>query len=310
MPSPTSAGPSIVHGTPNPRFRGVFTAIITPFTKDGSAIDYTRLSQQVADQAKGGVKGIVVCGTTGESPTLTEAEYEKLVGEAVSLGHRHGLTVIAGTGSNSTAHAVHLQKLAKRLGADAALSVNPYYNKPVQEGLYAHFMAVAEATDLPIMLYNIPGRTGVALTTETIMRLANHPNIQAVKDATGSVDAASDVAMHCPRLAVLSGDDPLTLPMAAVGGVGVVSVLSNVVPGRVSALCDAFLSDRWADALTIHRQLSALTKALFVETNPIPVKAAMMLLGRDTGAVRLPMTPASEKTIERLKQVLTSHELL
>lgn len=297
-------------GSPNPRFRGTFTAIITPFSKDGSAIDYTRLSQQVADQAKGGVRGIVVCGTTGESPTLTEAEYEKLVGEAISLGHKHGLTVIAGTGSNSTAHAVHLQKLAKKLGADGTLSVNPYYNKPTQEGLYQHFMAVAEATDLPIILYNIPGRTGVALQTETVVRLAAHPNIQAVKEATGSLDSCSDIAMHCPRLAMLSGDDPLTLPMAAVGAVGVVSVLSNVVPSRVSAMCDAFLSDRWGDALTIHRQLAALGRALFLETNPIPVKAAMMLLGRDTGALRLPMTPATEKTIERLKQVLTSHELL
>lgn len=307
MSNPSS---SIAHGSPNPRFRGVFTAIITPFTRDGSAIDYTRLAQQIADQAKGGVRGIVVCGTTGESPTLTEPEYEKLVGEAISLGHKHGLTVVAGTGSNSTAHAVHLQKLAKRLGADAALSVNPYYNKPTQEGLYQHFMAVAEATDLPIILYNIPGRTGVALQTETVVRLAAHPNIQAVKEATGSLDSCSDIAMHCPRLAMLSGDDPLTLPMAAVGAVGVVSVLSNVVPARVSALCDAFLSDRWADALTIHRQLAALARALFLETNPIPVKAAMMLLGRDSGALRLPMTPATDKTIERLKQVLTSHELL
>ena len=295
---------------PNPRFRGVFTAIITPFTPDGSKIDFARLEKQIEAQAKGGVTGIVVAGTTGESPTLEPAEYEELAKKSIAAGKKAGLMVIVGTGSNSTTHAVHLQKFAAKAGADAALSVNPYYNKPTQDGLYGHFMAVAQAAELPVMLYNIPGRTGVALTTDTIKRLAEHPNIQAVKEATGSVDSASDIALHCPRLAVLSGDDPLTLPMGAVGAVGVVSVVSNVVPDRVVAMCNAFLSDRWSDALEIHRELAALCKALFAETNPIPVKAAMHLLGRDSGAVRLPMTPASAATIQRLKQVLTTHELL
>jgi 4-hydroxy-tetrahydrodipicolinate synthase len=294
----------------NPRFRGAFTAIITPFTPDGSKIDFDRLHKQINDQARGGVTGIVVSGTTGESPTLDEREFHHLVEKGIEYGKAAGLMVLVGTGSNNTHHSVQLQKFAAKAGADAALSVNPYYNKPTQDGMIAHFTAIADAADLSIMLYNIPGRTGVALTTQTIQRLAQHPNIQALKDATGNVDHTSDVCMHCPSLAVLSGDDPLTLPMASVGAVGVVSVLSNVLPSRISALCEAFLSDRWSDARMIHRELAAVCKALFLETNPIPVKAAMKLLGRDTGVLRLPMTGASDATIERLRQVLTTHELL
>ncbi len=293
----------------NPRLRGAFTAIITPFTPDGARIDDDRLAQQIGAQARGGVTGIVVAGTTGESPTLEHDEYEALIARSVRLGHDHDLVVIAGTGSNSTAHAVRLQRSAKAAGADATLSVNPYYNKPTQDGLYAHFMAVADAADIPVVLYNIPGRTGVALTPATVLRLAAHPNIQSVKEATGSTDSCSEIAQHCPSLAVLSGDDSMTLPFAAVGAIGVVSVISNIAPDRVAALCDAFLSDRFPDALTIHRELFALCRAMFLETNPIPIKAAMKLLGRDSGAVRLPMTPATPATIERIRQALTTHEL-
>ena len=294
----------------DPRFTGAFTAITTPFTADGAAIDYARLADQIAFQAKGRVTGIVVSGTTGESPTLTEAEYERLVHAAVDLGHKHGLLVIAGTGSNSTAHAVHLQKFAASAGADAALSVNPYYNKPTQEGLYRHFMAVAEAAPLPTVLYNIPGRTGVALTPATVERLAAHKNIVANKEATGSTDSASDIAIRCPGLALLSGDDSMTLPFAAVGGVGVVSVVSNIVPAKVSGLCAAFLSGRWAEALAIHRELFDLCRAMFLETNPIPLKLAMRLLGRDTGSLRLPMSEASEPTVQAARRALTAQGLL
>jgi 4-hydroxy-tetrahydrodipicolinate synthase len=285
---------------------GCFTAITTPFTPDGSRIDFTRLEEQIAFQAAGKVRGIVVSGTTGESPTLEHDEYESLVSRAIEIGHRHNLLVIAGTGSNSTAHAIAMQKFAASAGADGGLSVNPYYNKPTQDGLRRHFEAVANASALPIILYNIPGRSGVGLTIETIKQLANHPNIRAIKDAAGNVDLTAETCAACPNLTVLSGDDPLTVPMMAVGAVGVVSVVSNVVPGRVSEMCAAWLTGHHADALAIHRELLPLMKAMFLETNPIPVKAAMKLQGRDTGSMRLPMTEATNATIERLRQVLPS----
>lgn len=286
------------------QFRGAFTAIITPFTEDGSRIDYNRLSAQIAFQAKGGITGIVVSGTTGESPTLEPHEYRELVAKAVEIGHRHNILVVAGTGSNSTHHAVELQKFAASVGADATLSVNPYYNKPVQEGLYRHFMEQADSAAIPTILYNIPGRTGVLLTPDTVARLSKHPNIRAIKEATGSLDSASEICARCPNLALLSGDDSLTLPFASVGGVGAISVISNIMPRRLADLCNAFLSNKWAEALAIHRELLPVGKALFSETNPIPVKAAMKLLGQDSGAIRLPMTPASANTIASLQAVL------
>lgn len=287
------------------KFRGAFTAIVTPFNADASAIDYGRLDQQLAFQAKGGVTGVIVSGTTGESPTLSHEEYEHLVKACVERGRTHGIMVVAGTGSNSTAHAVELQRLAASLGADAALSVNPYYNKPTQEGLYRHFMTVADSADLPVMLYNIPGRTGVALMPAAVERLSKHPNIRACKEATGSTDSCSEIAQRCPEMAVLSGDDSMTLPFMAVGAVGVVSVITNLVAGKVSAMCKAWLDGKPGEALTIHRELFPLCRASFAETNPIPVKAAMKLLGRDTGSMRLPMTEATAETVTTLKKVLT-----
>lgn len=296
--------------TPDPRFRGCFTAIITPFTADAASIDYARLEKQIAAQAAGGVAGVVICGTTGESPTLEEREYHELVERGIALAKGHRLMSIIGTGSNSTAHAVAMQKFAAKAGADAALSVNPYYNKPTQAGLIAHFRAVADSAALPIVLYNIPGRSGVALTLETIETLAQHPHIAAIKDATGGVELAGQTAARCPGLAVLSGDDPLTLPMMSLGALGVVSVASNVAPARVSALCAAALAGKYAEALAVHRRLMPVIRALFTETNPIPVKAAMRLIGLDTGSVRLPMTPATEGTIAGLKAALAAAELL
>lgn len=289
----------------DPRFTGAFTAITTPFTGDGSAIDLARLDAQLEVQASGGVRGIVVAGTTGESPTLTEAEYGALLARCVAAGRRLGLLVIAGTGSNSTAHACELQRRAADAGADAALSVNPYYNKPTQEGLYRHFAAAADAARLPIVLYNIPGRTGVALAPATVERLSKHEHIVAVKEATGSTDSASEIAARCPGLALLSGDDSMTLPFAAVGGVGVVSVVSNLAPRKVTDLCSAFLEGRWPRALALHRELFDLCRAMFLETNPIPVKAALKLLGRDSGVLRLPMTDAAPATVEAVAAALT-----
>jgi len=284
--------------------RGCFTAIVTPFTADGGAVDLARLEQQIQFQADGGVTGIVPCGTTGESPTLTEKEHVEVVTRAIAAARRSGLQVIAGAGSNSTAHAVHLHQLAHSAGADAALQVNPYYNKPSQEGLYRHFMTIADSAALPVVLYNIPGRSGVALTPATVARLAAHPNIVAIKEATGSLDSASEILQRC-GIALLSGDDSLTLPFASVGGTGVVSVVSNILPAKVQGLCDAFLSGDWAAARSIHRELFPLCRGLLsLDTNPIPIKAAMARLGRDTGALRLPMCSASTDALREIERLV------
>jgi 4-hydroxy-tetrahydrodipicolinate synthase len=288
----------------NSLFRGAFTAIVTPFTGDGSAVDHARLSEHIHHQAEGHVTGIVPCGTTGESPTLTEDEHKSVVETAIEVGRPLGLKIIAGAGSNSTAHAIHLQKFAKSAGADAALQVNPYYNKPSQEGLYRHFMAIADSCDLPICLYNIPGRSAVALAPETIERLAKHPNIQAIKEATGSIDSASEIKART-NLALLSGDDSMTIAFASVGGVGVVSVVSNLVPDLVSALCDAFNSGDWDRARQLHFKLLPLSRGLLtLDTNPIPIKAAMEKLGRDTGALRLPMCKANKTVLETIDKLI------
>lgn len=287
------------------RFTGAFTAITTPFGPDGKTIDTARLKDQLEFQARGGIRGIVVAGTTGESPTLADDEYRALVDRCIALGRSLRMLVIVGTGSNSTAHAIELQHAAAQAGADGTLSVNPYYNKPTQEGLYQHFAAVADAASIPVMLYNIPGRTGVALAPATVERLNRHQNIVAVKEATGSTDSASEILTRCPGMALLSGDDSMTLPFAAVGGVGVVSVVSNLVPDKVSRLCAAFQDGKWRDALALHRELFDLCRAMFLETNPIPIKAAMKMLGRDSGAIRLPMTPASPATTEAVSAALT-----
>lgn len=290
--------------------QGCHTAIITPFTADGRSIHREHLEAQIEVQLAAGVAGIVPCGTTGESPTLSEPEHRLVVETAVRLAKPRGVTVIAGAGSNSTAHALHLHALVRDAGADAALHVSPYYNKPSQEGLYRHFMTVADSQPLPIVLYNIPGRCGVAILPATIERLARHPNIVAVKEATGSMDSASEIRQRC-GITILSGDDSLTLSFAAIGASGVVSVLSNLVPARVRALCDAFLSDRFADARRIHDELFALARGLLsIDTNPQPLKCAMELLGRDTGALRLPMHALAEAQREEVRRLLTASGLL
>ncbi len=285
-------------------FRGCYTAIVTPFTSDGSSVDFDRLDEQIRFQAHGGVTGIVPCGTTGESPTLSEIEHCEVVERAISVGKPLGLHVIAGAGSNNTAHAVHLHRFAASSGADGALQVNPYYNKPSQEGLYRHFMTIADSADLAIVLYNIPGRTGVALAPSTVQRLAAHPNIRAIKEATGSLDSASDILSRCDIL-LLSGDDSMTLPLASVGGVGVVSVVSNILPGEVQALCNAFLNDHWLKARALHRELFSLCRGLLsLDTNPIPIKCAMEQLGRDSGSLRLPMCRGADTMAATVRDLL------
>jgi 4-hydroxy-tetrahydrodipicolinate synthase len=285
------------------RFHGCYTAIVTPFTADGRSVDRARLEENVRLQAAGGVTGIVPCGTTGESPTLSEEEHALVVESAVRVGRPLGLQVVAGAGSNSTVHAVHLQKLALQLGADAGLQVTPYYNKPSQEGIYRHFMAVADACDLPVMLYNIPGRAGVAIAPETVERLSRHPNVLAIKEATGSMDSASEIRRLC-GITVLSGDDSLTPSFAAVGAAGVVSVVANLVPARVAALCRMLAANDFRGALEEHMALLPLSRGLLsLDVNPVPVKCALAALGLDTGAVRLPLAPASSSAAARIREL-------
>lgn len=292
------------------RFAGAFTALVTPFTEDGRTIDTGRLDSQIARQADSGVAGIVVASATGESPTLSEAEYRTLVRRAVEVGKAHDLVVVAGTGSNSTARAVEMQRIAMSLGADAGLSVSPYYNKPTQEGLYAHFATIAESVELPIMLSNSPARTGVALEPATVERLYESPWLVSIKEAAGRTHSAADILARCPGIALLSGDDGMTLPIMALGGVGCVSVVSNIDPQRNAGLCRAMLDADLATARKHHFALSELARAMALETNPICVKAAMAMMHLDTGQLRLPMTQPTEETKRAIHQALERANLL
>lgn len=282
---------------------GTLTAMITPF-RDG-AIDYARLDERIERQIAAGVDGLVPCGTTGESPTLSHDEHRRLIEHVV--GKVAGrVRVVAGTGSNATTEALELTRHARAAGADAALVVNPYYNKPTQEGLYRHFALLADEVGLPIVLYNIPGRTGVALTPATVARLAEHDAIVAIKEATGSMDTASEIAALTSRreLAILSGDDSLTLPLMALGGGGVISVLSNLLPGRVTAMVRAGLEGDFDEARRMHLELFPLFKGMFLETNPIPIKTAMRMAGHDTGELRLPLCEMDADHAKQLEAIL------
>lgn len=288
-------------------FKGTFTALVTPFNQ--GSFDVARYAQQIGFQARHKVKGIVAVGTTGESPTLSHQEHHLVIETAVRVGHKAGLQVIAGTGSNSTDEAVDLSRHAQSTGADAVLSVNPYYNKPTQEGLYRHFKAIAQSVTIPVILYNIPGRTNVTMTVATMVRLAHDcPNITTVKDATGNLDLTTEAV--AAGMTVLSGDDSLTLPMMAVGAVGVVSVASNIIPGEVRKLVDAALAGNFVMGRRFHQRIFALCKALFVETNPIPIKTAMSLLERDTGEMRLPLCEPSKGNREVIRMALSQMGLL
>ena len=288
-------------------FAGLTVALVTPF-RDG-AVDEGRLRANVDWQAEHGTACVAPCGTTGESPTLSHAEHERVI-DLVCTQSAGRMMVVAGTGSNSTAEAVRLTKSARRSGADAALMVGPYYNKPTQEGFYRHFAAVADACDLPIVLYNIPGRTGKNIEPETLCRLAEVTTIVAVKEATGDLDQASAVCVGSD-LTVLSGDDSLTLPILSVGGSGAVSVVGNLVPADVTALIDAFRAGDPAAAAEKHAALFPLCRELLsLSTNPIPLKAALKRLGRDSGEVRLPLVPLDDSLAPRLDRALTDYGLL
>jgi 4-hydroxy-tetrahydrodipicolinate synthase len=290
------------------QFAGLSVAIVTPF-KNG-AIDFDELNKLIEWHVEQGTDCLVPVGTTGESPTLDHEEHERVIA-AVCERARGRIKVMPGTGSNSTKEAIRLTKFAKRVGADGALSVGPYYNKPTQEGYFRHFVAIAEAVDLPICLYNIPGRTGSNILPETIARIAEQcPQLVAVKEATGSLDQASQVAALCD-VAILSGDDSLTLPLMSVGARGVISVVGNIIPSDMKALVKAFDAGNVAEAQRWHRKLFPLCRDMLgVATNPIPVKAALALLGRGTGELRLPMTPLDDAGMAKVRKTLVQYGLL
>jgi len=288
-------------------FTGMLVALVTPF-KNGQ-VDYAAIERLVDWHVEQGTDGLVPVGTTGESPTVDIAEHQKIVKTVVERAAGR-IPVVAGTGGNATAEAIHLTRYAKDVGADGSLQVCPYYNKPTQEGLYRHFAAIAEAVDLPMVLYNIPGRTGVSLAPVTIARLAELPQVVAVKEATGSIDQASEILAQCD-LVVLSGDDSLTLPLMAVGAHGVISVVGNLVPKDVKRLTDAMLAGDVATAREAHRRLFPLCRAMFIETNPIPVKTAMKMVGLlESDEKRLPMTDLTPEHAEALKEALEAYGLL
>lgn len=289
-------------------FTGSLVALITPFS-DGQ-IDFDTLDELVEFQLKSGIDGIVPVGTTGESPTLSYEEHKAVIERVISLVDGQ-VPVIAGTGSNSTAEAIELTAHARKSGADGSLQVCPYYNKPTQEGFYQHFKAIAEEVDIPLVLYNIPGRCGgTGLTADTVERLAEFETIVAIKEATGSLDLASEIALRTD-LTLLSGDDSLTLPLASVGGKGVISVVANIVPADVKAMTDLILEGDLTAARKWHQKLFPLAKNMLgLATNPIPLKAAMAMLNMASEELRLPMTPLTDAEKTKLRKCLTDYGLL
>lgn len=280
--------------------QGVYTALVTPFRH--GKVDYEALEALLEQQISGRVAGVVPVGTTGESPTLSPAEHIEVIARTVEIVN-HRCQVIAGSGANSTAEAIHLTLEAKAAGADASLQVTPYYNKPTQEGIYRHFSVIADRTQLPVVLYNVPGRTGVPIAVETVARLAANPLVAAVKEAAGSVDRVSAIK-DCCDLTVLSGDDSLTLPMISVGASGIISVASNLIPGELSTMVDLALKGDMKAAMAMHRKYYPLFRDLFIESNPIPVKAALGFTGAIEPEYRLPLCELSAAHADALRATL------
>jgi 4-hydroxy-tetrahydrodipicolinate synthase len=288
--------------------KGAFTAIVTPF-KNGQ-LDEKAYRELIEFQIKGGIHGIVPCGTTGESPTLSHAEHKRVVETCIDQVKKR-VPVIAGTGSNNTAEAIELTKHAEAAGADYALMITPYYNKPTQEGLYQHYKTVTSQTKIPIVVYNVPGRTSLNLLPETMARLATLPNIVGLKDATGDLKQGAKTLELCgDKITVLSGDDFTTFPLLCVGGMGVISVVSNVVPGDMAGMCNAFFKGDLAEARRLHFKMWPLVEAMFFETNPVPVKAAVKMMGKITGEVRQPLCPLASQNEEKLRQVMQKYGLI
>ena len=290
-------------------FRGLFTALVTPFREDGE-LDEEGFRKNIDFQISEGIDGIVPVGTTGESATLSSDEHKKVVEIAIDQA-KGKVPVIAGTGSNSTSESIDYTQHAKDAGADAALMISPYYNKPTQEGVYQHFKKVAETVDIPIILYTVPSRTMVNIEPETTKRLAEIPNIIGIKDATGNLNQVSQEILDCgEKFAVISGDDSMNLPIIALGGKGAISVVSNVAPKLMSEMVHAALDGNMQRAREVHYQIYSLSKILFIETNPSPAKAAMNLMGLAAGNPRLPLVPVSEDSRERISKVLQDMELI
>ena len=288
-------------------FSGSMVALVTPF-KDGE-VDWQSLEGLVEFHLRSGTHGIVPCGTTGESATLSHQEHDDVI-KAVIKAVNKRVPVIAGTGSNSTAEAVRLTREAEKAGADGALMISPYYNRPTQEGIYQHYRKVASEVSIPIIVYNIPGRTGSKIEPETLARLAEIKNIAGVKEATGSVDQAIDVLRLCgDSLAVYSGEDSLIFSLMALGGKGVISTVANVAPKETAQLAEACLKGQWEKGREWQFKLLPLIRAVFIETNPIPIKTALSLMGKCTGELRLPLTPMGEGNLKKLRQAMADFGL-
>ena len=283
-------------------FSGSLVAIVTPFRQ--GAFDEQSYGELIEFHIANGTHGIVPCGTTGESATLSHVEHERVVALTVEIVNQR-VPVIAGTGSNATDEAIAFTRHAKRVGADGALLITPYYNKPTQEGLYQHYAAVAQTVDLPLILYNIQGRTGVNMTPETIARTAQLPNVVGIKEGSGSLGQVSEIIHQCGEaFTILSGDDPLTVPMMALGAKGVITVTANVAPKEMANMVNAALAGNFAEARTWHFKLAPLFKALFYETNPIPVKEALSIMNKIDPDIRLPLTRLSSDNQDRLGRVM------
>lgn len=288
--------------------KGCYVAIITPFNQSGN-IDQDSLRKHVNLLVDKGVAGIVPCGTTGESATLSWEEHNAVIDIVINEVNGR-VKVIAGAGSNNTAESISAARHAKNSGADAILCITPYYNRPTQEGLYQHYKSIASNVDIPIVVYNVPGRTGTNLLPETMERLCELPSIIAVKEASGNINQISEIHRRCAdRLSILSGDDSLTLPILSIGGTGVISVVSNILPEKMCAMIDAFFAGNFSLALQIHEELLPLNSAMFIETNPIPVKTAMNILGLSGGTFRLPLVSMNERNKLELINVLMKYNL-
>lgn len=289
-------------------FTGSGVALVTPF-KDGE-IDEEALRSHIEDQIQKGTSFLVPCGTTGESATLTHQEHDRVVDITVEVAAGR-VKVLAGAGSNSTEEAIRLTQHAKKSGADGVLHINPYYNKPTQEGLYRHFLAITQTVDIPVILYNIPSRTGINMSPETMARLAKIDTILGVKEATGSLVQVSEILQTCGEdFLILSGEDALTFPMLALGAHGAISVTANLVPERCTAMFKAVYDNDWKGARSIHFELLELNRVLFIETNPAPVKTALSLMGRMEADLRLPLAPLTSSHLDELTKALKSYHLI
>jgi len=285
-----------------PVFKGSCTAIVTPFSEHG--VDYERLKKNLEFQYENGTSAVVVCGTTGENATHTPNEHDELVRVTVRTVNGR-MKVIAGIGSNNTENALRAAENAKYSGADAVLMVTPYYNKTTQKGLVEHFSYVADRVDIPMILYNVPSRTGIGITADTCKVLSQHPNINGIKEASGDIALAARIRSLCgDDLYIWSGNDDCTIPLMSLGALGVISVASNIVPGAVAKLCALCLEGSYAEATELYAKYASLFSALFIETNPIPVKAAMKMMGMDSGILRLPLTEISQESFETLLKAM------